>query len=59
MVEKEGITSTAEDRSYEVSKGTIPKRYSPKLGGYVSLNSGKPQGEMQEYNIGIGPGTWY
>ncbi|MEK6857880.1 MAG: hypothetical protein AABX39_04805 [Nanoarchaeota archaeon] len=33
--------------------------YSPKLGKYVPLESGKVKGEMQQYNIGIAPGSWY
>lgn len=40
-------------------KSVMPKIYSPKLGKYVFLDSGNPKGKIQEYNLGMGPGSWY
>lgn len=59
IVEKENISPAAEDRSYEINKCTVPQIYSPKLDRYVPLNSGNPKGEIQKYNVGMGPGSWY
>lgn len=59
IVEKENISPVAEDRSYEMKKCTVPQIYSPKLDSYVPLNSGNPKGEIQKYNVGMGPGSWY
>ena len=33
--------------------------YSCKLGKYVSLGRKEAKGDMQKYNIGLGPGNWY
>ncbi|MBA3064361.1 hypothetical protein FP803_02900 [Candidatus Woesearchaeota archaeon] len=61
IVEKENIGHIARDGSYKVieEKGNMPKIYSPKLGKYVPLDSGNPKGEIQKYNVGMGPGSWY
>ncbi|MFH1915764.1 MAG: hypothetical protein ABIJ21_00730 [Nanoarchaeota archaeon] len=32
--------------------------YSEKLGGYITIEK-KPKGELQIYNVGLGPGNWY
>lgn len=61
-VEKENTGPVARDGSNVKGveeKGAPPKIYSPKLDKYVPLDSGKPKGEMQKYNVGIDPGTWY
>ncbi|HZX12117.1 MAG TPA: hypothetical protein VFE88_01540 [Candidatus Nanoarchaeia archaeon] len=59
IVEKENVSPIAEDRKYEIKKNDKPKIYSPKLDRYVALDSGNPKGEIQKYNIGMGPGSWY
>jgi len=61
IVEKENVSSMVENRDYNATKeeGDNSMIYSPKLDKYVSLDSGKPKGEIQKYNVGMGPGTWY
>ncbi len=61
IVEKENISPVVENRDYNAIKeeGDNPMIYSPKLDKYVSLDSGKPKGEIQTYNVGMGPGSWY
>jgi len=33
--------------------------YSPKLGKEIPLNFDEPIGNVQRYNVGLAPGTWY
>ena len=40
-------------------KGVVEEIYSPKLGKYVPLSSEESVGEIQKYNIGLAPGSWY
>lgn len=52
----------------KVNETTLPPRvicdgersmvYSPKLGNYVPLETGNAR-ELQKYNVGLGPGSWY
>lgn len=55
--------STMTKKSKALTTKTVslfePKIYSPKLDKYVPLNLGNPKGEIQEHNIGLGPGSWY
>ncbi|MBS3108434.1 hypothetical protein J4409_01040 [Candidatus Woesearchaeota archaeon] len=37
----------------------ITKVYSQKLGRYIPVTFGDTKGEIQKYNIGMGPGSWY
>lgn len=59
IVEKENVSPVMESRGYEIKKGDRPRIYSPKLDKYVPLDSGNPKGEIQRYNVGMGPGSWY
>jgi len=36
-----------------------PQIYSKKMDAYVPLNFGNPKGDIQKYNVGLGPGSWY
>ena len=35
------------------------KVYSQKVGANISVSLGNVKGEIQKYNIGLGPGNWY
>ncbi len=60
IVEKENISSKlSEDRTNYATNDEIPTIYSQKLGKYVPLDSDNPKGEIQKYNVGMGPGSWY
>lgn len=61
IIEKEKISTIAGDKHHNLIKENcaIPKIYSPKLDKYVPIDSGNLQGEIQKYNIGMGPGSWY
>ena len=39
--------------------GRVALIYSPKLGKEIPINSEEKVGEIQEYNIGLAPGSWY
>lgn len=51
------ILETGETNSGET--GVVEEIYSPKLGKYIPLSSKKSVGEIQKYNIGLAPGSWY
>ncbi|MCG2718506.1 MAG: hypothetical protein L6408_06715 [Nanoarchaeota archaeon] len=36
-----------------------PKVFSKKLNRYIGLEELKETKEIQKYNIGLGPGSWY
>ncbi len=59
IVEKETICPVTKAGEYDINKESKPMIYSEKLEKYVPLDAGKPKGEIQEYNIGMGPGSWY
>jgi hypothetical protein len=60
IVEKEKTSSKLpEDRINSAIKDERPRIYSPKLDEYVLLDSSNPKGEIQKYNVGMGPGSWY
>ena len=60
IVEKEKISpKLPEDRTNYAIKDERPMIYSQKLGEYVPLDSANPKGEIQKYNVGMGPGSWY
>ena len=60
IVEKENRSTPKEDRLKTTdTKEDIQTIYSPRLGRYVPLNLGRPKGEIQRHNIGMGPGSWY
>lgn len=60
IVEREKISQKLpKDRTYNAIKDERPMIYSQKLGKYVPFDSGNPQGEIQKYNVGMGPGSWY
>lgn len=48
---------TEETNAREI--GVVEEIYSPKLGKYVPLSSKESVGEIQKYNIGLAPGSWY
>jgi hypothetical protein len=50
IVEKEKTGSTPT---------TSVQAYSPKLGKTIKVYLGNPKGEVQKYNVGLGPGNWY
>jgi len=35
------------------------KVYSPKIGDYMTIELGDSKGNIQKYNVGLGPGSWY
>ena len=39
--------------------GVVKEIFSPKLGKYIPLSSKESVGEIQKYNIGLAPGSWY
>lgn len=49
---KTGETNSGETEGVE-------EIYSPKLGKYVPLSSKESVGEIQKYNLGLAPGSWY
>ncbi|MFW6025817.1 MAG: hypothetical protein ACOCRX_05685 [Candidatus Woesearchaeota archaeon] len=59
IVEKESIRPVTKAGEYDINKIDKPMIYSPKLEQYVPLDAGKPKGEIQKYNVGMGPGSWY
>jgi len=60
IIEKEKISQKRpEERTYNAIKDERPMIYSQKLDKYVPLDSGNPKGEIQKYNVGMGPGSWY
>jgi len=59
IVEKENVSPVTRVRNHEIKKDDKPMIYSPKLDQYVPLDSGNPKGEIQKYNLGMGPGSWY
>ncbi len=62
-VEARSLTQILESdaRAQEPNSAIRPQGtqvYSPKLGRYIPINS-EAKGEIQKYNIGLGPGSWY
>ena len=57
IVEKEKIKPMP-NKDYNMKEKKV-EVYSPKLGKPVEVDLGNTKGEVQKYNIGLGPGSWY
>ncbi len=59
LVSKEDAKPVSQDNYAALKREQKLLIYSQTLGRYVALNSGVARGEMQQVNIGLGPGSWY
>jgi hypothetical protein len=59
IVKKEEVAQPRSAVSNEGNGNAVPKVYSPRFSKYIPLNLGNPAGEIQKYNVGMGPGSWY
>lgn len=59
LLSKEDVKPVSQENYAALKQEQKLLLYSHTLGRYVTLNSGVARGEMQQVNVGLGPGSWY